>query len=163
MDYVQFLETLRSSDWTVPNRSFACKTHYGIWQIAFIRMGGRCQSPGKVTFVICVRSTNLRNLEQEHREIEKEPHSYPFKLTIDEIGKQRFEYQCKMNNYEMSEIGIADDWSNVLRALEVSSPTWLVSYSQSALAQEIAKNGEDSYIEKIWLEDLTPAASSSDR
>lgn len=163
MDYDQFLETLGSSGWTVPNRSFACKTFYDIWQIAFIRMRGRFQRPGKITFVICVRSTNLRNLEQEHREIEKEPHSYPFKLTIDEIGKQRFEYQCKLNNYEMSEVGMADDWSNVLRALEDSIPTWLVSYSQSTLAQEIAKNGEDGYIEQIWIADLVSTASSSDR
>lgn len=116
-----------------------------------------------MTFVICVRSTNLRNLEQEHREVEKEPHSYPFKLTLYEIGKRRFEYQCKLSSYEMSEIGMADDWSDVIRALEVSIPTWLVSYNQSALAQEITENGEDGYIEKIWLEDLVSTAYSKER
>ena len=163
MDYDQFLETLGSGDWTVPNRSLAYKTVDGIWQIAFIRMGGKFQSPGTVTFVICVRSTNLRNLEGERREIEKEPHCYPFKLTLDEIERRRFEYQCKLNNYEKSEIKMADDWSNVLRALEVSIPTWLISYSQAALAQEISENGEDGYIERIWLEDLAPADSTGDR
>ena len=45
----------------------------GVWQIYFIRMGGKFQKPGIVTFVICVRSANLRNLDGEHQEVEKEP------------------------------------------------------------------------------------------
>ena len=155
MNYDQFLETLKSSDWTVPNRSFACTTVGEVWQIAFIRMGGKFQRPGKVTFVICVRSKNLRNVEGEHQAVEKEPHSYPFKLTLDDIGRRRFEYQCKLNSYDMSEVGMTDDWHIVQRALEITIPTWLGSYTQSSLAEEIAKNGDGGYIEKIWLEDLS--------
>lgn len=154
MDYDQFLETLKSNDWSVPNRSFACRTIGGVWQISFIRMGGKFQQPGMVTFVICVRSTNLRNLEGEHQEIEKGPHSYPFKLTLAEIGNRRFRYQSKLNNYQMTDFAMTDDWSVVLRALETDLPTWLDSYSLSALAKDIARRGEDGYIEKIWLEDL---------
>lgn len=55
----------------------------------------------------------------------------------------------------MSEFGVVDDWSEILRAVELTIPTWLNTYSQAALAKEIAKNGEDGYIEKIWLEDLS--------
>lgn len=155
MDYDHFLETLKSNNWSVPNRSFACKTVDGDWQISFIRMGGKFQKPGTVTFVICVRSTNLRNLEGARQEIEKEPHSYPFKLTLAEIGKRRFRYQSKLNNYKMTDLGMNDDWSTVQRALEMVLPNWLGSYSQSALAKDIAKRGKDGYIEKIWLEDLS--------
>jgi hypothetical protein len=155
VNYDQFLETLESNNWTVPNRSFACKTVNGIWQISFIRLGGKFQQPGMVAFVICVRSTNLRNLEGEHQEIEKEPHSYPFKLTLAEVGKHRFRYQSKLNNYKSTDRSMTDDWSAVLRALEIVLPTWLSSYSLSALAKDIAKRGEDGYIERIWLEDLS--------
>ena len=157
MDYDQFLETLSSNDWTVPNRSFACKILGNGWQVAFVRMGGKYQRPGKITFVVCVRSMNLRNLDGERNEIEKEPHSYPFKFTFDDIRKHRFKYQCKLNNYELSEFGIAEDWSEILRAIEIAIPTWLNTYSQTALAGEIAKKGEDGYIERIWIEDLSSA------
>jgi hypothetical protein len=155
VDYDQFLEALKSNDWSVPNRSFAYKTFDGVWQISFIRMGGRFQKPGTVTFVICVRSTNLRNLDGEHQEVEKEPHSYPFKLTLAEIDKRRLKYQSKLNNYEMTDLAMTGDWSAVLRALEEVLPEMLGSYSQAALAKDIAKRGEDGYIEKIWLEDLS--------
>lgn len=57
----------------------------------------------------------------------------------------------------MSEFGIADDWSEVLRAIDIAIPTWLSTYSQTALAGEITKNGEDGYIERVWLEDLSSA------
>jgi len=155
VNYDLFLETLTTNDWAVPNRSLACKTIGNTWQVTFIRLGGKFQKPGKVTFLVCVRSTNLRNLDGERKEIEKEPHSYPFKFTLDDIRKHRFKYQCQLNNYEVSELGVADDWSEILRAIEMTIPTWLNTYSQAALAQEIAKNGEDGYIEKIWLEDLS--------
>lgn len=155
MDYDQFLETLRSNNWSVPNRSFAYKKVDGVWQISFIRMGGKFQKPGTITFVVCVRGTNLRNVEGERRNIEKEPHSYPFKLTLAEISKQRFKYQSQLNNYKMTDLAMTDDWSAVLRALEIVVPTWLGAYSLSELAKDIAKRGEDSYIEKIWLEDLS--------
>ena len=157
MDYDQFLESLTSNGWTVPNRSFACKTFGNAWQVAFIRMGGKFQSPGNVTFVVCVRSTNLRNLDGERSETEKEPHSYPFKFTLDDIRKRRFKYQCQLNSYEMSDFGMTDDRSEILRAIETTIHTWLTTYSRSALAEEIAKYGEDGYIEKIWLEDLSAA------
>lgn len=155
MEYGQFLETLKLHNWSVPNRSFACKKVDGIWQISFIRMGGKFQKPGTVTFVVCVRGTNLRNLEGERQEIEKEPHSYPFKLTLAEIGKRRLTYQSQLNNYRMTDLAMTEDWSAVLRALEIVLPTWLGSYSLAELAEDIAKHGEGGYIEKIWLEDLS--------
>lgn len=155
MNYDQFLETLKSNHWSVPNRSFAYKTIDGAWQISFIRMGGKFQKPGMVTFVVCVRSANLRNLNGERREIEKEPHSYPFKLTLAEISERRFTYQSKLNNYEMTDLAMTGDWSDLLQALDVALPTWLASYSQSGLAEDIAKRGEDAYIERMWLEDLS--------
>lgn len=99
-----------------------------------------------VTFVVCVRSANLRNLEGIRSDLEKEPHSYPFKLTLDDLRKRQFRYQCKLSNYEMSEFGVVDDWSEILRAVELTIPTWLNTYSHAALAKEI---------EKIWLEDLS--------
>ena len=157
MDYDQFLETLTSNDWTVPNRSFAYRTLGNGWQIAFIRMGGKFQKPRKVTFVVCVRCADLRNIDGERNEIEKGPHSYPFKFTLDDIRKRRFNYQCQLNSYEMSDFGMADDWSEILRAIEITIPAWLDTYSQAALAEQIAKNGEDGYMEKIWLDDLSSA------
>ena len=91
----------------------------------------------------------------ERKEIEKEPHSYPFKLTLAEIGKRRFTYQSQLNNYKMTDLAMTEDWSAVLKALEIVIPTWLSSYSLAELAKDIAKRGEGGYIEKIWLEDLS--------
>lgn len=155
MDYDRFIEALESNDWSVRNRSFAYKVVDGIWQIAFIRMGGKFQKPGTVTFVICVRSVNLRNLNGERQEVEKEPHSYPFKLTLAEIDEKRFRYQSKLGNYETTDVATNGDWSSVLRAVETVLPDWLGSYSQYELAEEIAERGEGGYVERVWLEDLS--------
>jgi hypothetical protein len=154
MDYEQFLDSLKEAGWAVPNRSFACKDVVPDWQVAFIRMGGKFQHPGAVTFVICVRHKSLRNLEEMHDELEKNPHSYPYILTIDEISAKSFKYQSKLLNYEHSRHGMADDWSEILRALQESLPRWLGGHTQDALAKEIRCYGEAGYIERIWLTDL---------
>ena len=49
----------------------------------------------------------------------------------------------------------SNDWSAVLRALEIVLPTRLRSYSLSALGEDIANRGGEGYIEKIWLEDIS--------
>ena len=157
MDYERFLDALQEGGWQVPNRSYATHNFEGKWQIAFIRLGGKFQAKGAVSFVICIRSTDMRNLNGEYTEFEKEPHAYPFKLTFEELRRGQFSYQCKLNNYERSEIGMEDDWSGVLRAIKVTIPTWLGSYSAETLAKQIRENGEDGYIEWIWLEDLESA------
>ncbi len=154
MSYDDFLENLRQSGWTVPNRSFAHRSIHGGWQIAFIRLGGRYQRPGNITFIVCVRHTDLRNLDGQINPVEKEPHSYPFKLTLHEIELGKLSYQSKLLNYETTDLAISDDWGRLIIALDDTLPEWLKSLSKRVLLEQITSVGESGYMEKVWLEDL---------
>ena len=154
MNYESFLKKLEESQWNVPNKSFAHKA-FGEWQVAFIRMGGRYQQAGSVTFVVCLRHINMRNLDAQHIEIEKEPHSYPFKFTIEDIAKGKFRYQSKLLNYDMSRLPTDAGWSKLYEGLEQTIPLWLSSLTNKELSLQISKFGKSGYIEKIWLEDLS--------
>jgi hypothetical protein len=153
MNYELFLEKLKENQWGVPNKSFAHKA-FGEWQVAFIRMGGRYQQAGTVAFVVCIRHTNMRNLDAQHLEIDKEPHSYPFKFTLEDITKENFQYQTKLLNYDMSLLPTDDGWSKLYEGMEQKIPSWLSTLTRKKLGHQINKFGNSGYIEKIWLEDL---------
>jgi len=154
MNYEEFLKNLQELDWRVEGKSHADKEIDRTWQIAFIRMGGRLHRPGSICFVICIRHKLNRNLDEQIPTIEKEPHSYPYKLTMQEIVNQKFSYQCKLNNYDVSYKATDSDWNEVTAILESTIPNWLNSHSSANLREEIKSNGEDGYIEKLWIDDL---------
>jgi hypothetical protein len=96
----------------------------------------------------------MRNIERQMNAIEKEPFSYPFKLTLRQIQEDELMYRSTNLNYEHSQLGVSDDWQAVLAALTVTVPKWLSSQTPQTLKQQITEHGDDSYIERIWLEDL---------
>ena len=157
MTYRNFLERLRETGWDVPNKSLAYRVFGGAWQVSFVRLGGKFQRPGQVAFVICVRHMSMRNVEGERRAVEKDPFSYPFRLTMQQIERGDLRYAPSLLNYEYSELGAESDWSPVQRAVEVSLPKWLATRTPQHLHQEIADLGENAYIEKLWLDDLASA------
>jgi len=146
MDYSEFLASLQSAAWAVPNKSFASKTFFDQWQVAFVRMGGRFQLPGQVTFVVCIRHTSLRDREKVRRDIVKEPFDFPFKLTT--------RYSGRLLGFDMSTLAVIADWSANFSLVNEAVPRQLSSYSASQLRKEIMQYGESGYIEQIWAEDL---------
>ena len=154
MDYSEFLASLQSSGWAVPNKSFASKTFFGQWQVAFVRMGGKFQLPGQVAFVVCIRHTSLRDREKVRREVVKEPFDFPFKLTTQDITSGVLRYSGKLLGFDMSTSGFNDDWSANFSLLNEAVPRQLSSYSAAQLRKEIVQYGESGYIEEIWVEDL---------
>jgi hypothetical protein len=153
MTHEEFVSSLESAGWAAKTKSLLYK-RFGEWQVSFIRMGGRYQEAGHVAFVVCVRHTSLRNMDEEIVEAEKEPHSYPFKLSLPELQGRKFQYQSKLLNYEVSKLKTDEDWSVVHGSLERVLPEWLATLTKDTLAKQIAKFGESGYIEKVWLEDL---------
>jgi hypothetical protein len=154
MDYTEFLASLQSAGWAVSNKSFASKTFFGQWQVAFVRMGGKFQLPGQVTFVVCIRHTSLRDREKDRRDVVKEPFDFPFKLTVDDITSSDLRYSGKLLGFDMSRLAFNADWSANFSLLNEAVPRQLSSYSASRLREEIIQYGESGYIEKLWAEDL---------
>ena len=154
MDYSEFLASLQSAGWAVPNKSFASKTFFGQWQVAFVRMGGRFQLPGQVTFVVCIRHVSLRDREKVRRDVVKEPFDFPFKLTTQDITSSPLRYSGKLLGFDMSTLAVLADWSANFSLLSEAVPRQLSSYSASQLRKEIKQYGESGYIEEIWAEDL---------
>ena len=154
MDYTEFLASLQSVGWTVPNKSFASKTFFGQWQVAFVRMGGKFQLPGQVTFVVCIRHTSLRDCEKERHDVVKKPFDFPFKLTTQDIASGALRYSGKLLGFNMSTLAFIDDWSENFALFNEAVPRQLFSYSASQLRKEIMQYGESGYIEELWAEDL---------
>jgi len=154
MNYEQFLKSLEESGWNVPNKSFAARVYTPDWQVAFIRHGGRFQTPGEVAFVVGLRKTFLRDRERQHSEIPKEAHDYPFKLSLDDLSSRKLRYVSRLLNYDLSSLESSDGWERILELLNKKLPRMLESYSGSKLRKEIKKYGQDGYIEQVWVEDL---------
>lgn len=154
MNYDAFLATLKRSDWVVPNRSFALWEMNEGWQVCFKRFGGRYQTPGEVTFILCVRHRSLRNTHREISSVEKHPISYPYKFTLEEVEEGELKYQGKVDVYNDSTLSVTDGWERVLRSLQVTLPKWVSNKSLSSLKGELVAHRIGAYIEDIWLEDL---------
>lgn len=158
MNYETFLRNLETFGWRTRGKSFAFIDFGQDWQFAFIRLGGRLQRSGHIGFVVCARHQQNRNLDGEISSENKEPHSYPYKFTIDEIGESDFEYKCRLENFNLTYLPENSGWEIVEDALRNALPDWINSHSGLKLRSEIEKNGEGGYIEKMWIEDLQGAA-----
>lgn len=154
MNYEQFLVSLGENGWSVLNKSFAVRVYTPDWQVALIRHGGRFQRLGEVAFVIGLRKTFLRDRKKQHTETPKEVHDYPFKLSLEDLSSRKLRYVSRLLNYDLSSHQSADGWERIFELLNRKLPRMLESYSGSKLRKEIQKYGHDSYIEKIWVEDL---------
>lgn len=96
----------------------------------------------------------MRNLDKESLEVEKEPHAYPFKLSLQEIESGDFQYRSKSLRYDHSNRPVDSDWSLLAMHLERTIPAWLRRLTREALITQVSRFGESGYIERIWLEDL---------
>lgn len=149
MNYSEFLENLKLSGFNVKGKSYAFKT-FGDWGVAFIRLGGKFQLPGKICFVLCARPNNARGLEGEIAHESKNPHDYPFKFTVGEIGKT-LKYESKLLNYQTEYLETDADWSNIHKILSEDLPKKLIEFSVNELETQLRSLKNPGYIEKIWL------------
>jgi hypothetical protein len=150
MNYEQFLQKLKQSDFKVVGLSFAFR-NFGDWQIAFIRLNGKFQSQGKIAFVICARPINAKGLDGKIIKESKVPHDYPFKLIPSEIGEE-LKYQSKTLNYPLEYFDRDGDWSNLYEILLTKLPQLLDKLRVDGLKRQIRLIKDLGYIEKIWLE-----------
>ena len=149
MNYTEFLESLKLSGFIVKGKSYAFKT-FGEWTVAFIRIGGRFQLPGKICFVICARPLDAKGLEGEIVNESKNPQDYPFKLISNEIDKT-LKYKSRLLDYPKEYLRTDADWSNILKFLLEDLPVRLSEIGISGLEIQLRLLKNPGYIEKIWL------------
>jgi hypothetical protein len=149
MIYEEFLESLRSSGFKVVGRSFAFKK-FGDWEIAFIRLSGKFQLPGKISFVICARPENARGLEGKIVSESSNVHNYPIKLIPSEVG-ETINYKSKILNYKFEELELDSDWTGINKILIQDLPEKLSRLGVSGLLKQLREIKNPGYIEKIWL------------
>lgn len=158
VNYETFFKNLETFGWKTQGKSFAFFDVDHDWQFAFIRLGGRLHRSGYIGFVVCARHQQNRNLDGEVSSENKEPHSYPYKFTFDEIEQNDFEYKCKLENYNLTYLPEDSGWEIFEDALRNTLLNWISGHSVSKLRNEIERNGEGGYIEKMWIEDLQGTA-----
>lgn len=151
MNYQEFLENLQSFGFSVKGKSFAFK-QFEDWEISFIRMGGKYQSPGNITFVICARPKSFKGLEGKILNESKEPHDYPFKLIPNEID-EAINYESKLLNYKLQDMKVDADWSKIYEILTSYLPDKLFRLGVLGLKKQLRELKNPGYIEKIWLDE----------
>lgn len=150
MIYEKFLENLKQAGFNVVGLSYAFR-EFGDWQISFIRFGGKYQSKGKISFVICARSIYAKGLEGKIIKQSTNPHDYPFKLSLGEII-EKLKYKPKPLNFSLEEFERDGDWTKIYDILLVDLTKALQNLGVDELNKQIRSQEELSYIEKIWLE-----------
>lgn len=151
MNYEQFLQRLKQSNFNVIGLSFAfCE--FGEWQISFIRFGGKYQTKGEIAFVICARPLNVKTLENKIVKESRNPHDYPFKLILSEIDEELI-YHPKLLRFDLEYFKRDGDWSRIYEILLTDLPKLLIELGVDGLKKQIRSQKELGYVEKIWLED----------
>jgi hypothetical protein len=128
--------------------------------LSLIRMGGRMQRPGAITHVACFRHNFLRDLNEViPSAVSTEVFAYPFKFLPLEASAIP-EYRPMNLNFETESIDYSESDSAVVDRL-VSLRTQMIhnhlpsakKLSPSRALYQIRQNGEDAWIEALWIED----------
>ena len=149
MNYDEFLERLYSDGWERSGPVFYKLE--GEAQCSLVRIGGKFQRKGMISFVFCTRLQNMRNREKETNRFEKEPSDYPYKHTLADLSG---DFLYKRGGFERSELPRASGWEEAYRLI-ISN--WLPrarSLTRAKVLHDIKQAGGDWYIEQIWKEDL---------
>ena len=155
MNYTNFLIKLESSGFDIQGKSYAFKI-FEEWEIAFIRMSGKYQTTGIISFIICARPQTAKGLEGKITNHSKNPHDYPFKLTRSEINKS-LKYESKLLNYEIDYLIETEQWENVLSLISKELPNILNSIGLNGLINQLKKLKDPGYIENIWIKSIKNA------
>jgi hypothetical protein len=166
MTTVEF-NVLFESEVVVPllEAGFKCRGKTLYWRddercLSLIRMGGRMQRPGAITYVACFRHNFLRDLnEVVPGPVSTEVFSYPFKFLPSE-ARAIPEYHPMNLNFETEIIDYSGTLSTVSDKL-VSLRTQMIhnhlpsakQLSPARVLDQIRRNGEDAWIEALWIED----------
>ena len=150
MNYSEFLEKLQLSNFKIVGNSFAFGD-FEDWQISFIRLSGRFQQEGKISFVICARPIRAKGVEGKTVKESTNPFDYPFKLTLDEVSKD-LKYEPKLLNYSLDHFELNSDWSNVFEAISKTIPEKLKQLGLKGFRKQLQSIKNLGYVEKIWLE-----------
>ncbi|MER2495357.1 hypothetical protein ABS858_04580 [Vibrio neptunius] len=130
--------------------------------ISLIRLGGKMATPGGISHVLCFRHTYLPNLSGEvPDDFENDVFSYPLKLKPSEIRGiwgVKATYEPKNLSYDFERIEFkSKSRAILLKDLErlkkdiLAFLKWAKSSNASKLPQQIRQNGEQAWIEGLWL------------
>ncbi len=159
----EFLNRLKPLGFAYSGRSVFLRESLNA--IALIRLGGRFSQPSAASWVLCFRHSFLRSCKdaQQLSGI-GEVFDYPFKFCPEALAKTQstaWRYAPRNLNYDYETFDYAAQSStsvtNRLAALAefVKSAfiPWTISMTPIRVRDEIARNGQRAWIEKIWLED----------
>ena len=128
--------------------------------LSLIRMGGRMQRPGAISHVACFRHNFLRDLnEVVPSAVPTEVFAYPFKFLPLEASAIP-EYHPTNLNFKTESVDYSGSASALLDML-VSLRTQMIhnhlpsakKLCPSRALDQIRRNGEDAWIEALWIED----------
>lgn len=134
-----------------------------IINVSLLRLGGRLQTPGGISHVLCFRHSFLPNLDESiPKGFEGEVFAYPLKLVPGKIRNLfglKIRYLSQNTNYEYGRL-IFDGVSNnkVESQLEevkkdlVAVVEWAKALDLQKFSGEIEDRGSSAWVEKLWLD-----------
>jgi hypothetical protein len=130
--------------------------------VSLIRLGGRMAMPGAISQVLCFRHSYLPNLDEEANPgFEREVFAYPIKLrplAVRTAFRKNIRYRSNNLRYEhetfefqnKTERQVSNYLLKVLKSVQALLG-WAQVITPEYLADEIKKQGESAWIEKLWL------------
>lgn len=128
--------------------------------LSLIRMEGRMQRPGAITHIACFRHNFLRDLnEAVPSAASTEVFAYPFKFlpleasAIPEYHPMNLSFETESIDYSGSPSAVLDRLVSLRIQMVHNHLPSAMKLSPPRALDQIRQNGEDAWIEKLWIED----------
>ena len=126
-------------------------------QLALISLSGRSSRPGKKCIVVCFRHTFLSDVNSELPvPFPLEPTSYPVKLAPNELNAlsiDTWKYRSDLLQYPKGYLSSPEDAAQFVQDVTNNLLPWSESLTPKVLMDEIVCNGQDGYVERLWIDD----------
>lgn len=132
--------------------------------ISLIRLGGRMSVPGGISHVLCCRHNFLPNLDEViPNGFEPEVFAYPLKIRPSEVKKglfginirnkpQNLNYDYEVFEYKNKSKVQVSLYLNRLLEKILLVKNWFIELPACKLADQISKQTESAWVEKLWVE-----------
>jgi hypothetical protein len=115
-------------------------------------------------FVVCVRHSFLRTLDKvPPKRFLTEPNEYPFKFRVSELSQEMhrgWRYSpCNLGHWKYDTIRFGDltdatpPLDDIRYRITSYGIAWMDRLTPAEALNQLKRNGEEAYCEKIWIED----------
>jgi len=127
-------------------------------QVAVIAIGGKFSHPGELCRTVCVRALCMRTAQEVVPSgFAKEPLDYPIKLSPTDVlafDSADWNYTSTLLQSPRGYLTCQEECDKLAAAIQRTLLPWVETLDRSVWLEQISANGQDGWIERMWIEDL---------